>query len=114
MRWLVLLLIRVYQRSLSPLSGPTCRYEPSCSQYTYEAVQAYGAVRGGWLGARRIWRCRPGVRGGYDPVPDAPPPDAEGRQAAFVESSDQRGGDEAVGVARVRNRVKDGRRAGGA
>ncbi|HJM88468.1 MAG TPA: membrane protein insertion efficiency factor YidD [Dehalococcoidia bacterium] len=60
--------IRLYQRSVSPSLGTNCRYEPTCSAYTYEAVERHGAVRGTWMGIRRIARCRPGRAGGYDPV----------------------------------------------
>jgi putative membrane protein insertion efficiency factor len=66
---IALLLIRGYQHSLSRVFGGQCRYYPSCSQYTYEAVEKYGWARGSWLGARRIARCHPFAKGGYDPVP---------------------------------------------
>lgn len=62
-------LIRFYQRRISPLAGASCRFHPTCSQYTLEAVEKYGAARGSWLGARRILRCHPFHPGGYDPVP---------------------------------------------
>lgn len=65
----VLVLIRAYQVTLSPLLGNSCRYEPSCSRYTYEAVQRYGWARGSWMGVKRIARCHPFAKGGYDPVP---------------------------------------------
>jgi putative membrane protein insertion efficiency factor len=65
----VLVMIRAYQLTLSPLLGNSCRYEPSCSRYTYEAVQRYGWARGSWMGVKRIARCHPFAKGGYDPVP---------------------------------------------
>ena len=58
-----------YRRALSPLKPPVCRFEPTCSAYALEAVERYGAVRGGWLSLRRIVRCQPFCLGGYDPVP---------------------------------------------
>ena len=65
----LLLLIRGYQRPISPMTGAACRHEPTCSNYTYQAIETHGALRGSWLGMRRIARCRPGRAGGYDPVP---------------------------------------------
>lgn len=65
----VLLLIRSYQLVLSPMLPASCRYTPTCSEYGAEAVSRYGAVRGGWMTARRIARCHPFRPGGYDPVP---------------------------------------------
>ena len=66
---LVLGLIRGYQLTLSHLFSGSCRYYPSCSQYTYEAVGRYGWLRGGLMGLRRVARCHPFARGGHDPVP---------------------------------------------
>lgn len=70
MKWLALKLIRFYQRFISPALPPSCRFYPSCSAYTYEAIDRYGIFRGGWLGIKRISRCQPFFPGGYDPVPD--------------------------------------------
>jgi putative membrane protein insertion efficiency factor len=66
---IVLGLIRFYQATLSNILGGQCRYHPSCSQYTYEAVGKYGWLRGGLMGLRRVGRCHPFARGGFDPVP---------------------------------------------
>ena len=65
----VLLVLRFYRRWISPLKPPSCRYTPTCSAYAVEAVLRYGALRGGWLAVRRVLRCHPWARGGYDPVP---------------------------------------------
>lgn len=64
---LVVLLVRIYQWTLSPLLGRRCRFEPSCSQYMVEAVQKYGVVRGTWKGTKRVCRCHPWGGSGYDP-----------------------------------------------
>ena len=61
-------LIRLYQRAVSPLLGPRCRYHPSCSAYGLQAIQAYGILRGSVLAGWRVLRCNPFSRGGYDPV----------------------------------------------
>jgi putative membrane protein insertion efficiency factor len=61
--------VRLYQWTLSPLLGPACRFEPSCSHYAVEAVVRHGALRGMWLAARRISRCHPFGGMGHDPVP---------------------------------------------
>ena len=65
----LLLMIRVYQVTLSPLLGGHCRYEPTCSAYAIEAVKEHGPWHGGWLALKRLLRCHPFVKGGYDPVP---------------------------------------------
>ncbi|HTG95956.1 MAG TPA: membrane protein insertion efficiency factor YidD [Burkholderiales bacterium] len=61
--------VRGYQWLLRPLLPPACRFHPSCSEYADEALARYGALRGGWLAARRVCRCGPWQAGGYDPVP---------------------------------------------
>ena len=69
MRKATVALITVYQRTLSPYWPSSCRYEPSCSHYAQEAVEAHGVLRGGWLTLRRLARCAPWGGSGYDPVP---------------------------------------------
>ena len=69
MRWLLLQLIRFYQKFISPALPPSCIYSPTCSHYTYEAIQKYGALKGSYMGLRRIMRCHPWAQGGHDPVP---------------------------------------------
>ena len=63
-------LIRGYQRLLSPVLAPSCRFYPSCSAYAGEAIQRFGLARGGWLAVRRVLRCHPLSHGGEDPVPE--------------------------------------------
>ncbi|ABB14473.1 membrane protein insertion efficiency factor YidD [Carboxydothermus hydrogenoformans] len=70
MRKIILLLIRFYQKFVSPILGSNCRFYPSCSQYTYEAIERYGVIYGSYLGIKRILRCHPFTPGGYDPVPE--------------------------------------------
>jgi putative membrane protein insertion efficiency factor len=65
----MILAVRGYQVSIGPLLPASCRYHPSCSTYAIEAFERHGALRGGWLAAKRIGRCNPFVAGGYDPVP---------------------------------------------
>lgn len=69
MKYIALGLIRFYQLTIGRALPPSCRFDPSCSHYTYEAIQKHGAIKGGWLGLKRIGRCHPLSPGGYDPVP---------------------------------------------
>lgn len=68
-KWLLRGPIRFYQLAISPMTPATCRYYPSCSNYAIEAIDKYGALKGGWLAVRRILRCHPFRPGGFDPVP---------------------------------------------
>lgn len=67
--WWMQHLLRGYQRFVSPLLGPRCRYLPTCSEYACEAIGEHGALAGSWLTLRRLARCHPFHAGGYDPVP---------------------------------------------
>ena len=73
LRELLVLPIRFYQRFVSPWTPPTCRFSPTCSHYALEAIRVHGILRGSWLTVRRILRCQPLCRGGYDPVPEPRP-----------------------------------------
>ena len=75
MKSVVLLLLRGYKRFLSPLLPPACRFEPTCSVYMMESVQRFGAIRGVWMGLKRLAKCHPLHPGGHDPVPELPSPD---------------------------------------
>lgn len=70
MKSALLTLLRAYQRWISPLLSPACRYVPSCSEYAHEAIDSHGAVKGVLLAAWRLMRCHPLARGGFDPVPN--------------------------------------------
>lgn len=70
MKKLCLMLIRFYQKGISPAKAPCCRFSPTCSAYALEAIERYGVLRGGWLALKRILRCNPFFKGGYDPVPE--------------------------------------------
>jgi putative membrane protein insertion efficiency factor len=67
-RRLLIGLIQIYRRFLSPMLPPTCRYEPSCSLYTVQAIEKYGVLKGLFMGILRVLRCHPFARGGFDPV----------------------------------------------
>lgn len=69
MKFVALGLIKLYKMTLSKVLPPSCRFYPSCSMYTYEAINKYGVIKGSWLGFKRILRCNPFNPGGYDPVP---------------------------------------------
>ncbi len=69
MKTILLKLIGFYRRGISPNTPPSCRFSPTCSAYAFEAIEKYGAARGGYLALRRILKCHPFHRGGYDPVP---------------------------------------------
>ncbi|MEM8608127.1 MAG: membrane protein insertion efficiency factor YidD [Myxococcota bacterium] len=73
MRALLLAAIRLYQLTLSRLIGSACRFEPSCSRYTATCIERFGAIRGSWLGIKRIAKCHPFHPGGYDPPPPQDP-----------------------------------------
>jgi len=66
---LALDLIKAYQETVSQVTPHSCRFQPTCSQYAYEAIEKYGFVRGSWLALKRLVRCNPFSKGGYDPVP---------------------------------------------
>ncbi len=99
MKTLVCLLIRFYQIVISPplhfITGPAsgCRYEPTCSQYALEAVHHYGAIRGGWMGLKRILRCHPWGGSGYDPVPGVTPADHKGGHGEATGTNNMEGKD---------------------
>ena len=69
MKKFMLAAIRFYRKYISPARPPCCRFIPTCSQYALEAIEKYGALKGGWLAFKRILRCNPFHKGGYDPVP---------------------------------------------
>ncbi len=67
--WPLIALVRLYQRCISPLTSPSCRFTPTCSQYALEALRKYGPLKGSWLTLKRLSRCHPWGGSGYDPVP---------------------------------------------
>ncbi|QTD42664.1 membrane protein insertion efficiency factor YidD [Sporosarcina sp. Te-1] len=70
MKYILMSLIKVYQKVISPLMPPTCRFYPTCSHYGIEAIEKHGALKGSWLAIRRISKCHPFHEGGFDPVPE--------------------------------------------
>ena len=97
MAWPLLALIRFYQRFLSPLKPPVCRYHPTCSSYAHQAIVLHGPVKGTALATHRILRCSPLFHGGLDPVPGS-----EQEKKLIAE------GKELVGTAERRRRLHDG------
>ncbi len=63
-------IIKIYQKTISPLTPPSCRFYPTCSHYGIEAIETHGALKGSWLAVKRISRCHPFHEGGFDPVPE--------------------------------------------
>lgn len=68
MKWIAVYLLKFYKYAISPLLPPACRFTPTCSEYTVEAMVRYGFIKGAWLGVKRLLRCHPFSDGGYDPV----------------------------------------------
>ena len=69
MKTMLIALVRFYRYAISPMLGRNCRFHPTCSEYAIEALERHGALRGGWMAAKRVGRCHPFNPGGYDPVP---------------------------------------------
>ncbi|MFC5589908.1 membrane protein insertion efficiency factor YidD [Sporosarcina soli] len=70
MKKILIIFIKIYQKAISPLTPPSCRFYPTCSHYGMEAIEKHGALRGSWLAIRRILKCHPFHEGGFDPVPE--------------------------------------------
>ncbi|MGI6577043.1 MAG: membrane protein insertion efficiency factor YidD [Eubacteriales bacterium] len=68
MKWLLLKLIDFYRKGISPMTPPSCRFIPTCSEYARQAIEKYGALKGSWLALRRLLKCHPFHKGGYDPL----------------------------------------------
>jgi uncharacterized protein len=93
-KWSLLAFVQFYKIFFSPFLGGACKFYPSCSNYAQEAIQLHGARRGAWLALKRLGRCRPFTKGGFDPVPDAEDLDAawlrsDARWDASVESKER-------------------------
>lgn len=73
MKRILMSIIKVYQKVISPLTPPSCRFYPTCSHYGLEAIEKHGALKGSWLAIRRISKCHPFHEGGFDPVPERKP-----------------------------------------
>ena len=69
MKKILIALVKFYRAAISPYTAPSCRFDPTCSQYALEALQKYGALKGTWLTLKRLSKCHPFHKGGYDPVP---------------------------------------------
>ena len=80
MKKILILLIRFYQKFISPMFPAKCRFYPTCSQYTLEAVKEHGAIKGTYLGIKRILKCHPFHEGGYDPIPKKENKNSEGKK----------------------------------
>ena len=80
MKKILILLIKLYQKFISPMFPAKCRFYPTCSQYTLEAIKEYGAIKGTYLGIKRILKCHPFHEGGYDPVPKKENKNSEGKK----------------------------------
>ena len=80
MKKILILLIKLYQKFISPMFPAKCRFYPTCSQYTLEAVKEHGAIKGTYLGIKRILKCHPFHEGGYDPVPKKENKNSEGKK----------------------------------
>lgn len=70
MKKILIILIKFYKFALSPIFPPSCRFYPTCSQYSIEAIEKFGSIKGAYLALKRIFRCNPFFKGGYDPVPE--------------------------------------------
>ena len=84
MKKILILLIRFYQKFISPMFPAKCRFYPTCSQYTLEAIKEYGAMKGTYLGIKRILKCHPFHEGGYDPIPKRENKNSEGKKEEWA------------------------------